>query len=89
MKPSTHGLAAFSTFLLTAGITAGIIYRYGPQPLTFIYEKWVGLTTAAILMSIAQGLGCYLASFREGAILALGGNSGNPIYDVSSCHITP
>ena len=69
--------------LLVLGLAAGIIYRDGPGPLTFIYEHWVGLVTASIVMSVVQALWCYLSSFRQGALLALGGNSGNPIYDVS------
>lgn len=83
------GHTAFSTFLLTLGLTAGYIWQYGPQSFTFIYEKWIGLTTAALLMSIVQGLACYAASFRSGALLALGGNSGNPIYDVRSLFVSP
>ena len=75
---------AFSTFLLALGITFGIIYRYGPEAFTFLYERWVGFVTAALLMSIVQGVACYIASFRKGALLALGGNSGNHIYDVCS-----
>ncbi|KAI0667606.1 ERG4/ERG24 ergosterol biosynthesis protein [Trametes maxima] len=76
-----YKINAFSTGLLTLGITTGILYRYGPQALTFVYDKWVGLVTAALVMSVAQGIGCYVASHRQGALLALGGNSGNPIYD--------
>ncbi|KAK2463498.1 hypothetical protein APHAL10511_004584 [Amanita phalloides] len=72
---------AFSTFLLTLGLVTGIIFRFGPGSFTFIYEKWVGLVTASILMSMLQALGCYVSSFRQGRLLALGGNSGNPIYD--------
>ena len=68
--------------LLALGIAAGIIYRDGPAPLTFIYEHWIGLQTAAILMSVVQAIYCYASSFRPGALLALGGNSGNFIYDV-------
>ena len=64
------------------GVTTGYIYRYGPQSFTFLYEKWVGFMTAALLMSITQGIACYAASFIPGKLLALGGNSGNPIYDV-------
>jgi hypothetical protein len=75
---------AFSTFLLALGVTAGMIYRYGPESFTFLYEKWVGFVTAALLMSIFQGIACYAASFMPGKLLALGGNTGNPIYDVSS-----
>ena len=76
--------AAFMTMLGLFEITAAILWRHGPQPLTVIYEKWVGLLTASTLMSFLLALGCYLASFRDGALLALGGNSGNPIYDVRS-----
>lgn len=68
------------------GITSGVIYRYGPESFTFFYEKWVGFSTAAILMSVVQGLACYAASFQEGKLLALGGNSGNFIYDVCSLY---
>ena len=67
------------------GITTGVIITYGIVPLTFIYDKWVGLVTASLLMSVFQALACYIASFRQGALLALGGNSGNPIYDVRQC----
>ncbi len=76
------GHAAFASMLLLFGIVAGVLWRHGPQPFTIIYEKWVELLTASTLMSFALALGCYLASFRDGALLALGGNSGNFIYDV-------
>lgn len=56
--------------------------RYGPESFTFLYDRWVGFLTASLIMSIVQGVAVYVASFREGALLALGGNSGNPIYDV-------
>lgn len=64
------------------GITAGWIMRFGPQSFTFIYEKWIGLMTASLIMSVFQGLYCYAMSYYGEKILALGGNSGNPIYDV-------
>jgi hypothetical protein len=72
---------AFSTFLLALGIVTGIIVRFGPASFTLIFEKWAGFVTASILMSVFQAIWCYLGSFREGRLLALGGNSGNPIYD--------
>ncbi|KAJ6482727.1 ergosterol biosynthesis ERG4/ERG24 family-domain-containing protein [Mycena sanguinolenta] len=71
----------FSTLLLALGLTCGLIYRNGPQAFTFFYEKYVGFITAAIIMSSVQAVACYAASFRPGALLALGGNSGNFIYD--------
>jgi hypothetical protein len=75
---------AFSTFLLALGIASGIIFNFGPQSFTILYEKWVGFLTASILMATVQAVYCYAFSFRSGALLALGGNSGNPIYDVCS-----
>ncbi|EMD40017.1 hypothetical protein CERSUDRAFT_81323 [Gelatoporia subvermispora B] len=76
-----YKINAFSTFLLTLGLTSGYIWQYGPQSFTFFYEHWVGFITASVLMSVVQGLACYAASFREGALLALGGNTGSFIYD--------
>lgn len=77
----------FSTLLLALGITFGIIWRFGASSFTFIYDRWVGFCTAALLMAIAQAVYCYASSFRQGTLLALGGNTGNPIYDVSA-HIS-
>jgi hypothetical protein len=51
--------------------------------MTVFYEKWVGFVTAAALMAFVQAIYVYAASFGEGRLLALGGNSGNFIYDVS------
>ena len=79
----TNQITAFSTFLLSLGITSGIILCYGPQSFTFIYDKWVGFLTAAFLMSLVQAIGCYISSFFGDQLLALGGNTGNMIYDVS------
>ncbi|KAJ6513163.1 ERG4/ERG24 ergosterol biosynthesis protein [Mycena sanguinolenta] len=76
-----YKINGFSTLLLALGLTCGLIYRNGPQAFTFFYEKYVGFITAAIIMSIVQAVACYAASFRPGALLALGGNSGNFIYD--------
>jgi hypothetical protein len=79
---------AFSTFLFALGLTSGVIFTFGPEAFTFFYSKWVGFVTAAVLMSMLQALACYAASFRSGALLALGGNTGNHIYDVRDvlCH---
>lgn len=81
--------AAFSTFLLALGITTGYITRYGPESFTFLYDKWLGFLTAALIMSIVQAVAVYAGSFRQGALLALGGNSGNPIYDVGFISLFP
>lgn len=69
------------------GITAGVILRFGPESFTFLYDKWIGFVTASLIMSIAQSVYCYAFSFYGDKLLALGGNSGNFIYDVSRCHM--
>jgi delta14-sterol reductase len=77
-----HFQQAFSTFLLALGVTSGFILRFGPESFTFIYSKWVGFVSAALVMSFLQAIYCYVTSFKHGKLLALGGNSGNFIYDV-------
>ncbi|TFK48660.1 ERG4/ERG24 ergosterol biosynthesis protein [Heliocybe sulcata] len=76
-----YKINAFATFLLTLGVASGYIIQYGPESFTFIYEKWLGFVTASLLMSVLQGLYCYAFSYRGDKLLALGGNSGNFIYD--------
>ncbi|KAI0769971.1 ERG4/ERG24 ergosterol biosynthesis protein [Fomes fomentarius] len=72
---------ALSTFVLNLAIAAGVIWRHGPDALGIIYDKWIGLLTASTLFSLVQAIAVYLLSFRESALLAIGGNSGNTIYD--------
>lgn len=75
---------AFATLLLTLGLTAGWIINFGPQSFTFIYEHWIGLCTASLINSFVQATWCYYISTKktDERVLALGGNSGNLIYDV-------
>ncbi|KAF9052515.1 ERG4/ERG24 ergosterol biosynthesis protein [Hymenopellis radicata] len=76
-----YKLNALSTLLLELGITAGIINKYGPEAFTIIYHKWVGFVTAAVSMSIFLAVMVYVMSFQKDKLLALGGNTGNVIYD--------
>ncbi|KAK7033196.1 glycosyltransferase family 2 protein [Favolaschia claudopus] len=76
-----YKINALSTFLLAMGLTSGVIYRYGPQAFTFVHDRFVGFITASLIMAFVQASVCYASSFRSGALLALGGNSGNFIYD--------
>ncbi|KAH8831352.1 ERG4/ERG24 ergosterol biosynthesis protein [Flagelloscypha sp. PMI_526] len=76
-----YKMNGLQTLLVTMGFVLGRIVNKGPESFTFLYEKWVPFITATVLMSVTQALLCYAASFRSGALLALGGNSGNFIYD--------
>jgi Delta14-sterol reductase len=67
---------------MALGLTTGYIVRFGVESFTFFYDHWVGFVSAALSMSFLQGVLWYALSFREGKLLAVGGNSGNFIYDV-------
>jgi hypothetical protein len=43
----------------------------------------IPLVLSGIIFSFALSLYLFIVSFKEGSLLALGGNSGNIIYDVS------
>ena len=67
---------------MALGLSTGYILRFGVESFTFFYDHWVGFVSAALSMSLFQGVLWYALSFKEGKLLALGGNSGNFIYDV-------
>jgi hypothetical protein len=50
--------------------------------LEYVYDHYIGLAFASIVFSYAISLAVYIGSFGKNKLLALGGNSGNPIYDV-------
>lgn len=54
----------------------------GVKPLEYAYDHFTGLAFASIIFSYAISVAVYLGSFQPGKLLALGGNTGNPIYDV-------
>ncbi|KAH7337213.1 ERG4/ERG24 ergosterol biosynthesis protein [Rhizoctonia solani] len=78
-----YKINAFSTMLLALGLTSGWIINFGPESFTFIYEHWIGLCTAALINSFIQATWCYYISTKneDTRTLALGGNSGNLLYD--------
>lgn len=70
--------------MLTLGLAVGIILQPGgPQLFTYVYDHWVPLLSAAFAMSVFQAVFVHINSFYSGELLALGGNSGVFIYDVS------
>eukprot|EP00048_Salpingoeca_helianthica_P014594 m.222486 g.222486 ORF g.222486 m.222486 type:complete len:424 (-) comp16040_c0_seq1:24-1295(-) len=77
LKYKFNGLNAF---LLSVALFAAV-YFLDVLPVTFIYDHYVHLLTASILFSFALSFYLYASSFKSGALLAEGGNSGNPIYD--------
>jgi hypothetical protein len=81
----THLLQlAFSVLLSLFTIVIYCAKGPGLAPALWVYEHWVGLNVASILFAFAVSIWVYVRSFAPGALLALGGNSGNTIYDVSN-----
>lgn len=54
---------------------------FGAAPLSWCYDHFAELAVATALLSYALSLALYAASFKRGALLAEGGNSGVPVYD--------
>ncbi|RKP08981.1 ergosterol biosynthesis ERG4/ERG24 family-domain-containing protein [Thamnocephalis sphaerospora] len=72
---------ALSALVLTAlGCAAGL-YFAGPEPFVFVYDHILHVITAGIIIASVLSVYLYTASFLPGKLLALGGNSGNPLYD--------
>jgi len=55
--------------------------RWGMFPLDVLYDYYVECATASICFSIILSVYMYLHSFKQGALLAKGGDSGNIAYD--------
>ncbi|KAE9402706.1 ERG4/ERG24 ergosterol biosynthesis protein [Gymnopus androsaceus JB14] len=77
----TYKINAFSTLVLAIVIVVALIIYSGPDAFTFLYKRYVGFVTASVVMSIIQAVGVYALSHRKDALLALGGNTGNMMYD--------
>lgn len=76
----TYNLNGIHAFLL-AHVMFIVGYCLLKVPMSFVYHHYLAFATAAILFSTFISVYLYVRSFRKDALLALGGNSGNPIYD--------
>ena len=77
LRYKLNGLHAFviSHILFVVG------YCYFKVPVTFVYDHYLALAMGATVFSFALAVYLYVKSFTPGALLAVGGNSGNVIYD--------
>ncbi|PVU86212.1 hypothetical protein BB560_006792 [Smittium megazygosporum] len=76
-----YPINGLSSAIVTFVALGGIVLLYGISPLVWVADNFSGIIVATMLVSTLQALILYLASFRGGIMLALGGNSGNPAYD--------
>jgi Delta14-sterol reductase len=67
-----------------AAYTWSSVRIHGFSGLTFLYDHYLGLSTAAIVWSFILATGTYISSFRgeNAPLFAEGGNTGSHIYDV-------
>lgn len=75
-------IIGFTSFIALLCVAIYFLRGSGVKPLEYVYNHFVGLTFASIVFSYAVSLAVYIGSFEKNKLLALGGNSGNPIYDV-------
>ncbi|SHO77263.1 Similar to S.cerevisiae protein ERG24 (C-14 sterol reductase) [Malassezia sympodialis ATCC 42132] len=75
-----YKINAFSTGALALGVAVGVIVKR-PDVFSILYDHWPGLLTAAFVNSLVQAFFVYAGSFTGNKLLALGGNSGNPLFD--------
>lgn len=58
-----------------------VAYCFLKVPVTFVYDRYLAFAVAATVLSFVMAMYLYARSFRDGALLALGGNTGSPIHD--------
>jgi delta14-sterol reductase len=77
----TYNINAFQAMIISYVALFSAHYT-GYINLADLADLSVPLAIAGIILSLALAVGLYVASFRSpNVMLALGGNSGNPIYD--------
>jgi len=69
--------------MLSLAIIGGWTATQGIDALLYIPHHFPQLITAALAMSIFQAFFVYAQSFKKDEMLAIGGNSSNPLYNVS------
>ncbi|KAK0550910.1 erg24, C-14 sterol reductase [Tilletia horrida] len=76
-----YKINAFANLVATLAIAAGWMAVGGVESFTIWYDHWPTLITASLTNAVVQAVYCYASSFGQGKLTALGGNTGNPIFD--------
>ncbi|KAI9360833.1 ergosterol biosynthesis ERG4/ERG24 family-domain-containing protein [Zopfochytrium polystomum] len=82
-----YPLNGFADLVVTLAAVAAVTAVYGPRPLLWIADSYPAIASAAVAFSSALAVALYVASFRKRSgsqpiLLAEGGNSGWPFYDL-------
>ncbi|KAJ2665870.1 erg24, C-14 sterol reductase [Coemansia sp. RSA 1199] len=79
LKYPINGLSSFVVTLVVALVA---YTQWGTEPFVWIADHYFHLAVSSLLFATTQALFVYTYSFRRSSVmLALAGNSGNPIYD--------
>ena len=77
LKYKLNGLYAF----VISHVLFAVGYFYFKVPVSFVYDNFLAFAMASIVLSFALAVYLYAKSYTPGAMLALGGNSGNWFYN--------
>lgn len=78
-------LAALSAAQTVLMITMMSNKGQGFRAPLWVYDNYAHIATSAVIVAFVVSLAVYIGSFIGGPrLLALGGNTGNPIYDAST-----
>ncbi|KAI5481885.1 C-14 sterol reductase [Pseudohyphozyma bogoriensis] len=80
-KKLTYKMNACATFFASFAVVAALSYVYGLGPLLYVTDHWAELITASLAMSFVQACFVYVQSYEKDMMLALGGNTKNPVYN--------
>jgi Delta14-sterol reductase len=70
------------SFVCIALYTWSSVRIHGIGSLTFLYDHFLGLAFIAFITSLVLATVTHVLSFRGTPLLAVGGNTGNHVYDV-------
>ncbi|RKP23271.1 ERG4/ERG24 ergosterol biosynthesis protein [Syncephalis pseudoplumigaleata] len=77
----SYKINALPSLIITLATCVAVLATVGRAPFLYLHDHMLYLVAAAFLLSAIASAALYLASFRPGVLLALGGNTGNPVYD--------
>lgn len=77
LKYKINGIHAF----ILSHILFAVAYFGFNAPVSFVYKHYLSFAVSVMVLSVVLSMYLYLRSHRPNALLALGGNSGNALYD--------
>ena len=78
---TTAMLAGLANFVITIAAVLWFGFVTRQLDLAWLHAHFLPLMAATTVLAFGLSAALYLASFREGCLLAKGGFSGVPVYD--------